>query len=296
MVLLFFFTKKNCYSFVFVYNSFVLFRCVTIRNIVGFNLSKRNTQQRRHFIISELNQQGEVSVEQLSKQFETSQVTIRKDLSSLEKNGLLLRVYGGAIPLPQEIIETKSTNLSVRKLSIAKLAASQIKDHHRIIIDSGRTTSALVSQLNNKNGLVVMTNSLKITSELNELENEPTILMTGGTWDPTSESFQGQVAEQVLRSYDFDQLFIGADGLDIERGTTTFNELVGLSRVMAEVAREVIVMVESEKIGRKIPNVELAWQQINTLITDDDLSDTVKQQITAKGVKVLCAPITNNEG
>jgi DeoR/GlpR family transcriptional regulator of sugar metabolism len=53
--------------------------------------------------------------------------------------------------------------------------------------------------------------------------------MTGGTWDPHSESFQGQVAEQVLRSYDFDQLFVGADGIDLERGTTTFNELVGLS-------------------------------------------------------------------
>ena len=117
--------------------------------------------------------------------------------------------------------------------------------------------------------------------------------MTGGTWDPTSESFQGQVAEQVLRSYDFDQLFIGADGIDIDRGTTTFNELIGLSRVMAEVTREVIVLVESEKIGRKIPNVELTWQQINTLITDDGLPDSVKQQLIAKGVNVICAPSSN---
>lgn len=87
---------------------------------------------------------------------------------------------------------------------------------------------------------------------MSELEHEPVLLMTGGTWDPHSESFQGQVAEQVLRSYDFDQLFIGADGIDLVRGTTTFNELLGLSRVMAEVAREVIVMVEADKIGRKI--------------------------------------------
>ncbi|MEX5669537.1 XRE family transcriptional regulator, partial [Pseudomonas neuropathica] len=87
------------------------------------------------------------------------------------------------------------------------------------------------------------------------------------TWDPHSESFQGQVAEQVLRSYDFDQLFIGADGIDLVRGTTTFNELLGLSRVMAEVAREVVVMVEADKIGRKIPNLELPWSSIHTLIT-----------------------------
>jgi len=113
--------------------------------------------------------------------------------------------------------------------------------------------------------------------------------MTGGTWDANSEAFQGQVAEQVLRSYDFDQLFIGADGIDIERGTTTFNELIGLSRVMAEVAREVIVMVESDKIAKKIPNLELAWQQIHTLITDDELSDSVRAQLIAQGVNLICA-------
>jgi DeoR/GlpR family transcriptional regulator of sugar metabolism len=252
-------------------------------------MSKRNTQQRRHTIIIELNEQGQVNVEQLAKRFETSEVTIRKDLSALEKSGLLLRRYGGAIPLPQEIVKIPAKKISHQKLAIAHLAAKQIKDHYRIIVDSGRTTSALVSQVENKLGLVVMTNSLMIANELHALENEPTILMTGGTWDPTSESFQGQVAEKVLRSYDFDQLFIGADGIDIERGTTTFNELIGLSRVMAEVAREVIVMVESEKIERKIPNLELAWQQINTLITDDGLSESVKQQLIAKGVKVICA-------
>ncbi|TMO46844.1 XRE family transcriptional regulator, partial [Pseudoalteromonas ruthenica] len=71
--------------------------------------------------------------------------------------------------------------------------------------------------------LVVMTNAINVANRLLSLENEPTLLMTGGTWDPHSESFQGQVAENVLRSYDFDQLFIGADGIDIDRGTTTFN-------------------------------------------------------------------------
>lgn len=252
-------------------------------------MSKRNTQQRRHTIITELNELGEVSVEHLAKRFDTSEVTIRKDLAALEKSGLLLRRYGGAVPLPKEIIESKDEHVSKRKIAIAKKASELIKDHNRIIIDSGRTTSSIVDLLNQKKGLVVMTNALSVANKLNELESEPTILMTGGTWDPTSESFQGQVAEQVMRSYDFDQLFIGADGIDIERGTTTFNELIGLSQVMAEVAREVIVLVESEKIGRKIPNLELGWQQIHTLITDQDLSEQIKQALSSQGVKVICA-------
>lgn len=253
-------------------------------------MSKRNTQLRRHAISNLVNDKGEVSVEELSNKFETSEVTIRKDLASLEKNGQLLRRYGGAIALPKEVINDELTKkVSVRKSELAKSAANLIRDHNRLVIDSGSTTAALIEQLNHKRGLVVMTNSLHVANALNELENEPTLLMTGGTWDTHSESFQGQVAESVLRSYDFDQLFIGADGIDLSRGTTTFNELVGLSKVMAEVCREVIVMIESDKIGRKIPNLELGWDSIDILVTDRDIKPEDKQEIEALGITVICA-------
>lgn len=249
----------------------------------------RNTKQRRHTIMQLLQEQGEVSVEQLVQLFDISEVTIRKDLSALETNGFLLRKYGGAILMPKEIIdENENDELTKRKFVIAKASAERIRDHNRIIVDSGSTTAALIKQLNLKQGLVVMTNSLSVATELRALENEPTLLMTGGTWDTRSESFQGKVAEQVLRSYDFDQLFIGADGIDLARGSTTFNELVGLSQVMADVSREVVVMAESQKIGRKMPNLELTWQQIDVLITDTGLSEQDKQAILAHGVEVIC--------
>ena len=253
-------------------------------------MSKRNTQLRRHAIATLVNEMGEVSVESLASQFETSEVTIRKDLASLEENGLLLRRYGGAIALPKEVVsEELSPKVSVRKVSIAKAAAKLIRDHNRIVIDSGRTTGALIEQLNEKRGLVVMTNSLQVANALSELENEPTLLMTGGTWDIRSESFQGNVAESVLRSYDFDQLFIGCDGVDLERGTTTFNELIGLSKVMAEVSREVIVMVESDKFGRKIPNLELPWNIVDVLVTDAGLPDEFVKKIESHQVRVIRA-------
>lgn len=69
-------------------------------------MNKRNTQQRRHLIVSQLQQQGELSVEQLAEQFHTSEVTIRKDLTVLEQAGLLLRRYGGAVPVPQDLSAT----------------------------------------------------------------------------------------------------------------------------------------------------------------------------------------------
>jgi len=67
--------------------------------------------------------------------------------------------------------------------------------------------------------------------------------------------------------------------------------LVRLSQVMAEVSREVIVMVESQKIGRKMPNVELTWQQIDVLITDNKLSQADKEAIMAQGVEVICVDV-----
>jgi len=252
----------------------------------------RNSSQRRHTILDQLASNGEVSVEQLAVQLNTSEVTIRKDLSALEADGKLLRRYGGAIPLPNNSNEQL---ISQYKQAIAKLAGQLVKDHSRIIIDSGNTTYALVNELSGKKNLVVMTNSLKVANQLLTLEPEPTLLMTGGTWDATSESFQGKIAQQVLTSYDFDQLFIGADGLDLNKGTTSFHELLSLSQIMADNAEQVIVMLEADKIGRKIPNVELTWDKIDILITDDRLDKTIQQQIIQCGVQLLCATLSKAE-
>ncbi|GAA5443799.1 glucitol operon repressor [Microbulbifer sp. NBRC 101763] len=250
-------------------------------------MSKRNTQQRRHGIMSLLNEAGEASVELLARRFETSEVTIRKDLTAMENHGLLLRRRGGAIPVPRELVVEEGP--SEVKRVIGRAAAALIPDHHRIVIDYGRTTAAMIPELERKRGLVVMTNSLHVANALRELENEPTLLMTGGTWDPHFEAFQGKVAEQVLRDYDFDRAFIGADGIDLKRGTCTFNEQIGLSRVMAEVAREVVVLAESSKVGRRIPNLELPWEQVDTLVTDTGLSDDAQQQLEGLGVQVIRA-------
>lgn len=256
-------------------------------------MQKRNTQQRRRAIIETLNEQGEVAVDSLSKRFLTSEVTIRKDLAELENNGLLLRKFGGAVLLPKDSSELSSEKLSIRKLAISALASTLIQDHNRIIIDGGSTTSALLPHLPTKLGLVVMTNSLNVANILLEGENEPQVLMTGGTWDAQSHSFQGQMAESMLRAYNFDQAFLGAAGLDITRGSTTFNELTSLSRTMADVSKQVIVMAESEKLERKIPNVELPWSQISILVTDDGLDKEAKKQIEKHGVTVMCAKVTN---
>jgi DeoR/GlpR family transcriptional regulator of sugar metabolism len=255
-------------------------------------MQKRNTQQRRRSIVERLYQVHEVTVDELATIFSTSEVTIRKDLVELENNGLLLRKFGGAILLPTGSSELSSEKVSIRKQDIANAAAMLIKDHNRIIIDSGSTTAALLPELDNKTGLLVMTNSLQVATSVLEFEKEPKVLMTGGTWDAQSHSFQGKMAELVLREYNFDQAFIGAAGLDPQKGTTTFNELTQLSQVMAEVSNQVIIMAESEKLQRKIPNLELPWAAISVLVTDDQIPSDIKQQIEQYGVNVICVKTT----
>lgn len=251
-------------------------------------MAKLETQKRRTSIAERVRAVGAVTVEELSEQYQVSEVSIRKDLAELESLGLCIRRFGGAIA-PAQTPQSEAVHDNPAKRAIAKQAAALIAPDSRIIIDSGRTTGYLLPNLASVKGLKVMTNSLSTAAKLTELRGELTVLMPGGTWDKQTESFQGQLAEQMLRFYDFDQLFIGADGIDLNRGTTTFNELMNLSRVMAEVSREVIVMAESWKLGRKMPNQELSWDQVDVLVTDAALAVDQQQAIEQLGVKVVRA-------
>ncbi|RDV26832.1 DeoR/GlpR transcriptional regulator [Alteromonas aestuariivivens] len=251
-------------------------------------MQKRNTQQRRDAIVAWVNENGHVPVEFLVEHFGTSAVTIRKDLAQLAQQGRLVREFGGAAPIP--FSDNRPTpRLSSQKQAIGRLAASLVQNGHHLVLDCGSTTTALLPYLTNHQKLVVMTNALGAAQALTAAENEPTVLMTGGTWDPTSQSFQGKMAEKMIEAYSFDWAFVGASGLDIQRGTTTLNELTGLSQAMARAAARVVVMAESAKLHQKMPNLELPWSAIDILVTDHNLSAEHRHHIEQQGVTVMQA-------
>jgi DeoR/GlpR family transcriptional regulator of sugar metabolism len=250
-------------------------------------LSRISTQKRQQSILELLSQTGEVQVESLSQRFETSEVTIRKDLRLLESQQKLVRRFGGAVKILTKNNQNESNKVSIRKQAIAKAAVSLIEKGNRIVLDSGSTVQAMVPYLVNRNDLVVMTNSLKVASKLTEADTPPKVLFTGGTWDQQSESFQGNMAEQMLDAYDFDIAFIGAAGLDPNRGTTTYNELVNLSKTMAANSASVVVMAEANKLNKKIPNIELPWSSVSSLITDDSIDHDSIQLISEHGINVI---------
>lgn len=228
-------------------------------------------------------------MEALAQLFETSSVTIRKDLSVLDSEGVIVRQHGGAAPLPALVSSSQRTFFSPLKAAIGRLAASLIHNNQRVIIDSGSTTATMVEHLQTQQNIVVMTNALSVANQLVAFKNEPTVIMTGGTWDPRSQSFQGKMAGKMVQAYNFDLAFVGAAGLDIERGTTTYNEMTQLSQAMANAATKVIVVAESAKLRNKMPNVELTWQQVAVLVTDTGLADDAARQLADYGVTVLTA-------
>lgn len=254
--------------------------------------TSRSVEQRRQSIVEWVAAHGLTQVDELATQFKTSQVTVRKDLSALADAGKLIRQFGGAAPLPRQ---SPSSNLeaevSEALASIGQAAAARISDGCRVVLDCGTTTSAVLPYLQDKQHIVVMTNSLLASNYLTKAPNKPNVLMTGGTWDPNSQSFQGLMAEKMVREYSFDIAIIGAAGIDVSRGTTTFNELTGLTNVMADAANEVVVVAASNKLKHKMPNLELGWNKISTLVTDSGICDQDKTQIEQQGVTVIVAAL-----
>ncbi|MCU7553448.1 DeoR family transcriptional regulator [Alteromonas sp. ASW11-19] len=242
---------------------------------------------RRQAIVDKVNQSGFVAVDALAASFATSEVTIRKDLTVLAEQGAVVRQLGGAAPVPQ--VGTASPAPVDAKQHLGEAAAALVAPHQKLVVDCGTTVFSVVPQLARHAGLIVMTNSLAVANVLTDSEAEPTVLMTGGTWDAHSQSFQGAMAEQLVSAYSFDIAFIGASGIDVARGTTTFNELTGLTRAMADAADKVVVMAESSKLRNKMPNVELAWDRVSVLISDDGLPDADRQRIEQQGVDVIIA-------
>lgn len=247
------------------------------------------TLRRQRAILTLLSTQAPTSVDALTAEFKVSGVTIRKDLTKLESEGKLIRRYGGALLAPPNQTEQKQEKVSNRKKLIGQAASALLQDHQRIVIDSGSTTQTLLPFLAQKQNLVLMTNSLNVANYVTEQRINLRLLLTGGTWDSDSSSLQGQMAEKMIRAYDFDMAFIGASGIDANYGTTTFNEFTQLSQSMAAVAKHVVIMAESNKLNNKMPNQELPWSAVHTLVTDDDLDFATEQQIKRHGVTVLRA-------
>ncbi|MFC0227696.1 DeoR family transcriptional regulator [Serratia aquatilis] len=259
---------------------------VTDKRIIG-------TSERREQIIQRLRQQGSVQVNDLSAFFCVSTVTIRNDLAFLEKQGIAVRAYGGAlvcdplVPVSEPSVEDKSSLNTSLKRSIAREAVELIKPGHRVILDSGTTTYEIARLMRQHKEVIVMTNGMNVANALLEAKGVE-VLMTGGHLRRQSLSFYGDQADQSLQNYHFDMLFLGVDAIDLERGVSTHNEdEARLNRRMCEVAERIIVVTDSSKFNRSSLHKIIDTQRIHMVITDSDISAASLEGLRRSGVEVV---------
>ncbi|WP_024871723.1 glucitol operon DNA-binding transcriptional repressor SrlR [Tolumonas lignilytica] len=247
---------------------------------------------RREMLVRYLREHGRTAVNDLATHFNITGATVRSDLRQLEQSNLVTRRYGGAEAVTQPVAEDRTmdekTTLNQNiKQRIGAKAAGLVHDGESIILDNGSTTLQMVPWLVERVALTLMTNSLLIMNEVVSRDSNMTLLMPGGTYRKRSSSFHGGLAEQAFRSFTFDKLFIGADGFDIEQGTTTFNEAYQVSQAMCQAAKQIIVVTDSTKFGRKTPNVVVPISKIDIVITDQGISESDKAALEQRGIQVL---------
>ncbi|KUQ81494.1 DeoR family transcriptional regulator [Enterobacter genomosp. O] len=251
------------------------------------------TSERREQIIQRLRAQGSVQVNDLSHLYGVSTVTIRNDLAFLEKQGIAVRAYGGALicegntPGAEPSVEDKSSLNTAVKRSIAQAAAALVKPGHRIILDSGTTTFEIARMLRQHTDVIAMTNGMNVANALLEAEGVE-LLMTGGHLRRQSQSFYGDQAEQSLQNYHFDLLFLGVDAIDLDRGVSTHNEdEARLNRRMCEVAERIIVVTDSSKFDRSSLHKIIDTQRIDMIIVDEGIPTESLDGLRKSGIEVV---------
>ncbi len=254
---------------------------------------KRSTVDRRFIIVKELDQKGKVDISELGKIFNVSEVTIRNDLAQLEKKNVLIRVRGGALKtdpvgVDYNITEKDKINIKAKQL-IGSKAAEFVNEGDTIMIDSGTTVMQLVRNLTKRVELTVITNALNVVNQLHQ-NSSIQVIIPGGFLRNKSFSLIGIPAEKNIRNYFCDKLFLGIDGLDVDYGLSTPNvEEAHLNCTMIEMSKQIIVLADSSKIGKRSLSFICPISKIDILITDDSISDEQRVSLENAGIRVIIA-------
>ena len=247
-------------------------------------------EERRRAILELLNRDGRVLVNELAAAFETSQVTIRKDLEILHARGLVHRTHGGALPsgdgaLADPTLREKEKLHRKEKLRIAEAAAAMVKEGQVVILDSGTTTTAIARALRNFRNLTVVTNAVNMVAELAGTEVE--VILTGGTLRKNSFSLVGPIAEETLRKLSADILFLGVDGFDVAYGLSTPNLLEAkVNRIMIEVSKVAVAVCDFSKFGRRSLSLIVPPSALHHVITDEAIPKSDLKALKKAGIDV----------
>ena len=254
-----------------------------------------NRQSRLNAILELLVRHGSLEVDEAALSLHVSSATIRRDFDTLAEQQLLNRTHGGAVatggsfklPLTYKIARQEDA-----KKRIATVAAEMVERHQIVGLNGGTTTTEIARMLamspkfapgsvGDPPALTVVTNALNIATELT-VRHQIKIVVTGGVARPQSYELTGPYAEQVLNDVVIDIAFVGVEGLDHE-------DEARVNQQIAARAARVVIVTDSSKFERRAFAMIRAPEQIDTIITDDGISEKATAILESAGVKIVIA-------
>ena len=249
--------------------------------------------ERQQRILEEARDQGRVEVTGLASVLGVTTETVRRDLTALERHGLLRRVHGGAIPLDRLGFEpglsTRDAVLTAEKECIAKAALKELPPEGAILLDAGTTTARLADALPADRVLTVVTNSLPIAMKLTGSPSL-TILFLGGRVRGRTLAAVDVWAMRTLEDTFVEVAFVGTNGFSVKRGLTTPDPTeAAVKRAMIGAARRSIVLADHTKFGNDTLVRFGSLEDVDTVITDTGLDPELGREVESTGVRVVRA-------
>ncbi|MFJ4004971.1 DeoR/GlpR family DNA-binding transcription regulator [Streptomyces sp. NPDC090023] len=258
-------------------------------------------EQRRALIVDEVRRRGGVRVNELTRQLGVSDMTVRRDLDALARQGVLEKVHGGAVPVVEASthepgFEAKSGLEPTAKEDIARAAARLVAPGSAIALSGGTTTFTLARQLLEVPDLTVVTNSVRVADVFHTAQRTSgrrpgaaTVVLTGGVRTP-SDSLVGPVADRAIAALHFDLLFLGVHGISAEAGLSTPNLAEAeTNRQLVRSARRVVVVADHTKWGTVGLSSFAALDEVDTLVTDGGLPAEARAEISERLRRLVVA-------
>lgn len=258
---------------------------------MNMSISDRMFGEERRLKIAEIiSKDKSISVSELSKLFNVSESTIRRDLHVLEEKGFIQRTHGGAIlnagtHYEPAFFEKEDVELEAKR-KIGKIAASMIEEGDSIILDAGTTTLEIARNLKNMK-LTVVTNSPLIAIELSKHEDIE-LIMTGGIQRWRTKALVGPIAEMVIRQFKVDKAFIGTNAISFEDGLMTPDLIeANTKKAMCDVASEVYIVADHTKFGKKSFVKFADIKDITAIITDDEVDYEIVRKYEQANIDIV---------
>lgn len=252
-------------------------------------------EERQQAIAQLVAERGRLSVLALAKSFNVTTETVRRDLSALERIGLVRRLHGGAIPanaLPvveSGLLDRGAAN-TAEKDRIAKAALEELPPPgSTVLIDAGSTTSRLVSRLPRDHPLVVVTHAVPLAARLATAPQIELYLLPGRV-RPTTQAAVGPETVKAIEQLRVDAVFLGTNGLTTAHGLSTPDrDEAATKRAMVKAARRAVVLADASKVGVEAPVRFARLDEVDVIITDSGVPADQREALAKAGPEVVVA-------